>query len=346
MAEFTVSTSPHITLKGNSTRNIMLLVLIALMPCVITATLFFGYHVLINVLVCAGSAFGAEYLYGLLSKGTKKLSSSSASDLSALVTGVILALNLPATMNVWGLNLTAGEEVIISFDSVIACVIGSVFAIILVKMLFGGIGCNFANPACTARIFLFLCFGTAFTASATNGALLDAWTGATWLSGTVETNGGVLLDLFLGNTASAAVGETSALAIIVACVFLIVVKVIDWKIPVIITGATAIFTFLFMLMEGADFGSALFMDTLASVLSGGLLFGAVFMATDYATSPNTTLGTIIFAVGIALITSVIRIFAGYPEGMSFAILIMNIVTPLLDMLIVPAPFGGKVKEGK
>ena len=346
MAEFTVSTSPHITLKGNSTRNIMLLVLIALVPCVIAATLFFGYHVLINVAVCAVACFFTEYLYGLIAKGNKKLLSSSAMDLSSVVTGVILALNLPATMNIWGLNLTSGQTVLLSGDCIIACLIGSVFAIVLVKMLFGGIGSNFANPACTARIFLFLCFGAAFTSSATNGVLLDAWTGATWLSGNVQTDGDVLINLLVGNTASAAVGETCAIAIIASCVFLIAFKVIDWKIPVIVVGGTAVFTTVFAMIDGMEIGAPLFMDTLAQVLSGGLLFGAVFMATDYATSPNTTLGTVIYAIGIALITSIIRAFAGYPEGMSFAILIMNIVTPLLDMLIVPKPFGGKVKEGK
>lgn len=345
MENLVVSTSPHITLKSSSTRKIMLWVLIALAPTVIAATIFFGYHVLINVLVCALACFFTEYLYELIVKGRKCLKKSSACDLSSLVTGVILALNLPVTLDVWGLNIRSGENIILSFDVIIALVIGGAFAIALVKMLFGGIGSNFANPACTARIFLFLCFGAAFSAVQTNGAVLDAWTGATWLSGSVETNGSVLFDLFIGNTASAAVGETSALAIIIGAVILLVTKVIDWKIPVITVVSAALFVFLF---DGAFSGqeiSVSLTETLAHVLSGGLLFGAVFMATDYATSPNTTVGVIIYSVGIGLITALIRIFAGYPEGMSFAILIMNVAAPLLDMLIVPKPFGGKVKEG-
>lgn len=346
MKNFTLSASPHIVKKGNSTRAIMLDVLIAMLPALICAVIFYGYHVVINVIVCALACFGIELLYDLLySKDFSKeaVKKSSAFDCSCLVTGVLIALNLPTTLNVWGLNITSGNKTIFSFDTIIACILASAFAIVIIKKLFGGIGKNFINPAMGARVFLFVCFGTAFVALPN---VFDASTGATWLSSARgEVDGGMLLNMLLGLTGSSAVGETCAIAILVGYVYLVIRKVIDFSLPLTIIGSTAVFAFLFDGLVNSITGIQLLYNVLAHVLSGGLLFGAVFMATDYATSPNTTLGRVVYGVGIGLITVLIRCFAGYPEGMSFAILIMNVFTPLIDKAFVRKPFG-YVKEAK
>ena len=166
MADFVVSASPQITKKGNSTRGIMTDVLIALAPSIVAATFFFGYHVIINLIVCAASCWGFELLYDLAVKkawSKEGIKSSSVWNFSCFVTGVLLALNLPATMDIWGLNVTAASgRVLFSFDTVLVCMLGSLVAIVLVKQLFGGIGRNFANPALTARVFLFLTFAAKF----------------------------------------------------------------------------------------------------------------------------------------------------------------------------------------
>ncbi len=341
MDNLVVSTSPHITKQGSGTRRIMLDVLIALIPVVVMATILFGYHVLINLVFCGAFCFVLEMLYTMIANnnfskdGARK---SSCWDCSCLVTGAILALNLPATINIWGLNITAGESVIISFDTILVCLIGSIVAIVLTKMLFGGIGKNFANPALTARVFLLLCFSANFLASQSIGLIFDASTGATWLSGIGKTEGDVLLRLFIGNTGAAAVGETSVVALLIGYIYLCVRKVIDWKMPAMIMGFSAIFALVFTVTQGIT-GMDILTNTLAHLISGGLLFGAIFMATDYSTTPNTFLGSCIFALGVALFTMLIRFFGSYPEGMSFAILIMNIITPLLDKYIYPKPMG-------
>lgn len=342
----TVSASPHITDPKNSTKRIMLDVLIALCPCLVCATVFFGYHVLINLAVCLLFCFGTELLYGLIiSKnftldGVKK---SSVFDLSFAVTAVILTLNLPAVMQVsyWGLNAVGKNGAIaFSFDTVVLCAISSVFAVALVKMLFGGLGRNFANPACTARIFLFIAFGAggAFNLTSSLFGGLEQ-TGATWLATRDTVSGAMLLDMFLGNTATAAVGETCAIAVLAGYVYLSVRRVIDARMPIITVGSLAVFALFFDVLPSGARGVAVLTETAAHVLSGGLLFGAVFMATDYSTSPNTLVGNIVFAVGIGLITALIRAFGNFPEGFSFALLIMNLVVPLLDKYIIPKPFG-------
>lgn len=351
----TVSASPHIASK-NSTRRIMIDVLIALCPCVIAACVFYGYHVVINLVVCLAFCFGAELLYNLIigkkwnAEGVKN---ASVKDLSFAVTAVILTLNLPAVMPVskWGMTAVGKNgSVIFSFDTVVLCALASIFAIMLVKMLFGGIGKNFVNPAAAGRVFAFMTVSLA--AVQTIGLGLDASTGATWLSGhTGGVSGSVLLNMFIGNTGSAAVGETCAIAIIIGFVYLVVRKVIDFKLPLIIVGSAFVFALLMSGVRGVALGEMnsageVLSNALAHVLSGGLLFGSVYMATDYATSPNTPLGRIIFGVGIALITMLIRVFASAPEGMSFAILIMNIVTPLIDRYIYPKPFGYVKPEKK
>lgn len=344
MADYVVSASPQITSKGNSTRGIMADVLIALVPSVIAAVFFFGYHVIINVVVCAVSCWGFELLYGMAAtKSWNKdgFRNSSVWNLSCFVTAVLLALNLPATLDVWGMNVVSESgRVLFSFDTVLVCMLGSLVAIVLVKQLFGGIGRNFANPALTARVFLFLTFAASFAASQTVGLGFQASTGATWLGGDKTATPSVLYNLFIGNVGSAAVGETCVVAILLGYVYLSVRRTIDFRVPLMIVGWAALFA---LLLDGLAkqhlTGSALFYNMLAHVMSGGLLFGAVFMATDYATSPNTFAGNCVFAFGIALFTMLIRTFAAYPEGMSFAVLIMNCVTPLIDRFIYPRPFG-------
>ncbi len=346
MDKFIVSTSPHVKAKRTTTRSIMFEVLIALLPLVVVATVFYGYHVIINVAICCISCYGFELLYEKIRQRKEFVfKKASVHNLSCLVTAVILALNLPSTMQIWGLNVKTGNTIIISFDIIIACVLGSFFAIVLVKQLFGGIGKNFINPALAGRVFLFLCFGSMF---APVPAVFDATTSATWLAVKNEVSGGMLISMLLGTTGSAAVGETCVIALAVSYVYLSVRKIIDWKLPLVIVGSGFVFAVLFDgIVNGYDMLGIL-TNASAHVLSGGLIFGAIFMATDYATSPNTNVGRIIFAVGIALLTMLIRCFASYPEGMSFAILVMNIATPLIDKYVYPKPFGSvkATKEAK
>ena len=355
-----VSASPHITKPDHSVLRIMIDVLIALCPCVIAAVFWFGYGVVINIVVAVGACIGFELLYdagvrGKFKKGCMK--DASIKDGSAAVTGVILALNFPTFLKVeaWdfniyrsGIKVPTVADIVFSFDTVIMLIIASAFAIVLVKMLCGGIGKNFVNPAAAGRVFAFMTVSLA--AVQTVGLGLDATTGATWLSG--QTNGAdgtVLYNMFIGHTGSAAVGETCVIAAIVGYVYLVVRKVIDFRLPLVIVGSAFVFALLFDGIGGVVDGTLetaadVFMNAAAHVLSGGLIFGAVYMATDYATSPNTVWGRVIFGVGIALITMLIRVYASAPEGMSFAILIMNIVTPLIDRYVYPRPFGYKKPE--
>lgn len=353
MNKFTVSASPHIADKKNSTRVIMLDVIIALMPVLIAAVFYFGYHVLINAVVCVGACVGSELLFSLIARkkfDKQGVKESSIFDLSAIVTGLILALNLPSKTIVSGWNLNvyqkgydvlssrAVDHIVFSFDTVLICIIGSIFAIMIVKMLFGGIGKNFANPAVTARVFIMLSFGLSVVNTA--GVGLAASTGATWLASADKATGdkSMFLNYFLGNRGTSAVGETCIVALIVSYIYLSVRKVIDFRLPLIIVGSAALFSLLF---EGFYKGSAakIFNNMFANLLSGGLIFGAIFMATDYSTSPNTFVGQAVYGVGIGLFTMLIRVFTGMPEGMSYAILLMNVATPLIDKYIYPKPFG-------
>lgn len=323
----------------------MLDVLIALAPCFICAVVFYGYHVVINFFVCLSFCFGTELLYGLfVKKQPGGIMKQSVWDLSFAVTALILTLNIPAVMpvKIWGVNaVNADGAIVFSFDTIVLCALGSIFSIVLVKMLFGGIGKNFANPACAGRVFLFIAFGAqgAFNVTSSLWASDVATTGATWLGTKTTVTGSMLLDMFLGNTATAAVGETCVIAILCGYIYLSIRRVIDPRLPLMIVGSLALFVFLFDVVPSGATGASMLYELLAHVLSGGLLFGAVFMATDYATSPNTFLGSVIYAVGIGLITALIRSFGSFPEGFSFALLIMNIVVPLLDKYIVPKPFG-------
>lgn len=301
-----LSASPHIRSKV-TTQKIMLDVIIALLPAAIAGSIIFGLRSLAVIAVCVGVAVVSELVYNLIAKKQQ-----TVGDLSAVLTGLLLALNLPASIPLW----QAG--------------VGSFFAIIIVKCIFGGIGCNFANPAITARVFMLVAFGSMTTAAFP----VDSTAGATPLPEIANGNVPELLDLFLGNNGGT-IGETCALALLIGGVYLIVKKVISWHIPVAYIGTAFIFT---LCVEGFDFTTSL-----ALMLSGGLLLGAIFMATDYVTSPSTALGKIIFGIGAGVITVAIRYWGNYPEGVSLAILAMNLVSPLIDKVTQRKLYGGVAK---
>ena len=302
-----ISVSPHIHSK-RSTQKIMLDVLLALLPVTIAGVVIFGITSLAVIAVCVGVAVLSEFLFNLIVKKQQTIS-----DLSAAVTGLLLALNLPANVPLW------------------QAAVGSIFAIIIVKCLFGGIGRNVVNPAITARVFMLVAFS-----SLTQAAFpLDSTAGATPLALLAEDKTAVSLqDLFLGNVGGA-IGETCSVALFIGGIYLLVRKVITWHIPVAFIGTTFIFS---LALHEFDF-----MFALSLVLSGGLLIGAIFMATDYVTSPTTPLGKLVFGIGAGLITVLIREWGIYPEGVSFAILIMNILNPYIDSLTARKMFGGAKK---
>ncbi len=313
MEKLIVSTSPHIH-TNTTTQKIMRDVLIALTPAWIAAVVFFGLKALLNIVLCVGVCLLSEFLFNLIVK--KK---QTVSDLSACVTGLLLALSLPASVNAWH------------------CIVGSVFAIVVVKCLFGGIGCNFANPAVTARILLLTAFSTSIVGGTlTNFQNADLVAGATPLevikSGDVNTLPS-LVDMLIGNRAGA-IGETCAIALILGGIYLIVRKVISWHTPVIFIGTV----FVLSLIIKQDISLALY-----EVLGGGVIIAAFFMATDYSTTPINKYGKMVFAFGCGLITVLIRFWGSYPEGVSFAILLMNILSPYIEKWCAGKPLG---KEGK
>ncbi len=321
MSKLTLSVSPQIRSKFTTT-NIMLDVVIALIPALIAGVIIFGLRALVLTAVCVFACVLSEFLFEFILKKPNTIS-----DLSAVVTGMLLALNLPVTMPIW------------------QAVLGSVIAIIVVKQLFGGLGFNFANPAITARIVLFTSFSNSMsnwidptkTFMSFNWATADMTAAATPLSvlkpgstGTIPS----LLDMFLG-IEGGCIGETCALALLLGCAYLLVRKVITFHIPVIFIATV----FILSLLVAPEGYKAVEYAT-AQILSGGLLLGAIFMATDYVTSPTTALGKIIFAFGCGAITFVIRMWGSNPGGVSFAILFMNLLTPYINKLTATKPFGG------
>ena len=308
MEKLIVSTSPHIHTK-DTTQSIMRDVLIALAPASVAAVVLFGLGALLNIVLCVGVAMLSEFLFNIITKKTQ-----TVLDLSSAVTGLLLALNLPTTANVWH------------------CIVGSVFAIVVVKCLFGGIGCNFANPAITARVFLLIAFSTSIAGGTATNFQADLVTGATPLevikTGDVSTLPS-LFDMLLGNRGGA-IGETCAIALILGGIYLVVRKVISWHTPVIFIATV----FVISLLVKQDLTLALY-----EVLGGGLLIGAIFMATDYSTTPINKLGKMVFAFGCGLITCLIRFWGSYPEGVSFAILLMNILSPYIEKWCTLKPFG-------
>ena len=307
MNKLIVSSSPHIK-TNNDTPRVMLDVIIALIPTLIAGIVLYGIRALLVVATCVVSAVVAEFLFNIITKREQ-----TVFDLSAIVTGLILGLSLHADAPVW------------------QCVIGSVFAIIVVKCLFGGLGANFANPAVTARVFLLLCFSG--TLAGGSRPLItsnpDLVAGATPLE--VIKNGGELpslLDMLLG-ARGGAIGESCIIALVLGFAYLVIRKVINFEVPVIFVGTV----FLLSLLVG-DVNAALY-----QVLAGGVVFGAVFMATDYVTTPITRVGKMIFAFGCGLLTFLIRQYGAYPEGASFAILFMNILSPYIEQWTRPRALG-------
>ena len=296
-----LSVSPHIH-SGRSTQRIMLDVLIALLPAAAAGVVIFGLRALLVIAVTVAACVGFEALLYLIRKKPIPVG-----DLSACVTGLLLALNLPANIPLW------------------QCVVGALFAMIVVKGLFGGLGYNPVNPAITARVFMLIAFGS-LTVQAFP-TIVDTVSSATPLASEAPT---ALTDLLLG-LHGGAIGETCAAALLLGGVYLIARKVITWQIPVAFIATVFLFS---LCMEGFDP-----MAALAAVLSGGLLIGAIFMATDYVTSPPTPWGKIIFGLGAGLITCLIRYFGTYPEGVSFAILFMNIITPYINSWTRRKVFG-------
>ena len=299
-----LSVSPHIH-SGQSTAGIMRDVIISLLPATVAGTVIFGLRSLLVVAVCVAACVGFEALFNMIIKKDQTIG-----DFSAAVTGLLLALNLPANIPLW------------------QCAVGALFAIVVVKCLFGGIGCNVVNPAITARVFMLVAFGS-MTVQAFP-TVVDTVSSATPLSLADKADMPSLLDLFLGLNGGA-IGETCVLALVLGFVYLLVRRVITWHVPVAYIGTVFVCSFF---MEGMDVMSAL-----AMILSGGLFIGAIFMATDYVTSPATAAGKLIFGLGAGLITFVIRYFGVYPEGVSFAILFMNILTPYIDSWTRHKVFG-------
>ncbi len=308
-----VSSSPHIHEK-TSTTAIMRDVIIALAPATVAGVVLFGLEALAVILVSVASAVLAELAFNLICK--KK---QTVGDLSAVVTGLILALTLPTSIQLW------------------QCAVGSVFAIVFVKCIFGGLGCNFANPAATARVFLLLAFATtASGGGATRFMSEDLVASATPLAaiklGETSTLPSIV-DMLLGNR-SGAIGETCAIALIIGGIYLIARKVIYWHTPAIYIATV----FALSLAIKQDINLAIY-----EVLGGGLIIAAFFMITDYVSTPINKIGKMIFALGCGIITVLIRFWGGYPEGVSFAILLMNIVSPYIEKLGTRRPFG---KVGK
>lgn len=321
-----VSNSPHMVTKLDTKRT-MLYVLIALVPCAVAATIFFGPGALARILFGAIFAFFAEFCYDKIMKKP-----DTTGDLSCLVTGTILAMNVPADFPIWML-----------------C-IGCCVAIIIVKCLYGGIGRNIANPAIVGRIVLLLSWTSYMTTwPVTNfqKATVDATTGATPLGllsdGTIATTPVSLGQMFLGNIGGA-LGETCTLAILIGGAFLIWKKIISPIIPCAFIGTVFLFALLYYGFAGAPAGYNAFTMALFHVLAGGVCFGAFFCATDYVTSPIMKRGKWIYGIGCGAMTMIIRLFCSYPEGVSFAILFMNIMTPLIDRYVERSFYGIAKKE--
>ena len=323
-----ISSSPH-AYCGNNTRRIMLDVCIALLPALVGAIWFFGWRCLTVVMVSVASCVFFEWAYRKLMK-----KDNTCGDLSAVVTGILLAFVCPPTMPYW------------------VVILGALFAIVLVKQLFGGVGQNIVNPALAARAFLFswplfmntwICPGVhPAVFSNPSAQALDGLTAATPLA---AMSAGKLpaedvLDLFFGQVGGC-IGEVSALLLLLGGVYLVLRRVISPRIPLVYLGTVAVLAFLFPL------GGANRLDwMLCQLFSGGLMLGAIFMATDYTTSPVTHGGQIVFGVGCGVLTVLFRYFGSYPEGVSYAILIMNCCVGFFDKIALPRRFGAvRAKKG-
>lgn len=305
MSELHISTSPHIH-RNKTTAGIMLDVIISLLPATVAGFIIFGLRALLVVLLCIGVCVISEFLFNKIVK-----KEDTTGDLSAVVTGLLLGLNLPAHTPLW------------------QAAVGSIFAIIAVKCIFGGIGCNLVNPAITARVFMLISFTELSRASFP----VDSVASATPLA--VEAGSEpTLVDLLLGNVGGA-IGETCKIALLLGGIYLIARGVISWVMPASFIGTVFVLSFL---IKDFSLTAALY-----QVLSGGLIIGAFFMATDYVTSPATDKGKLIFGIGAGLLTVLIRFWGVYPEGVSFAILLMNILNPYINRWSRRKLFGGVKK---
>ena len=319
-----VSSSPHVR-SNEDTSYIMKQVIIALLPAAVAGVYFFRLNALSAMFFCILCTVGTEFLY---QKFTKQ--KSTIGDFSAVVTGLLLAFNVPASLPWW------------------MCLVGGIFAILVVKMVFGGIGCNFVNPALAARAFLLASFPVAMTAWTQPGVNwigknLDAVTTATPLSflkngaaglADLSSNGISLADMMIGNIGGC-IGETSAILLLLGGVYLMYKGIINYVIPVFYIATVFILTFL---LGGFNITFAIY-----QLFAGGLMLGGFFMLTDYTTSPMTKKGQIIYAVLAGLITTVIRMYGGYPEGVSYSILLVNCLAPLIDKFVRNRVFGEVAK---
>ena len=320
---YNVSSNPHVRDKMTTSR-IMQLVVIALLPTTLFGIWNFGFRALLVVLVTVASSVFFEWLYNRLMH--KK---NTINDFSAVVTGLLLALNMPPQIPLW------------------MPVLGSAFAIIVVKQLFGGLGQNFMNPALAARCFLMISFAgkmTNFAVDKLSGYhCIDTVTGATALA--ELTNSGFTADsipvknLFIGNI-HGTIGETSAIAILIGAVILLAFKVIDFKVPLTYIGSFAVFVILYMLGSGMGFDINYL---LSHLFGGGLMLGAWFMATDYVTTPITPKGQLVYGCCLGIVTAFFRLFGGSAEGVSYAIIFCNLLVPIIEKATKPVAFG---KGGK
>ena len=327
-SNLTVSSSPHLVTKLD-TQKTMMWVLIALVPSLLVSTFVFGPRVLVLTAVCVAASMFFEWAYEKFMKRPE-----TVKDLSAAVTGTLIAFNVPATFPFW------------------MAIIGCFVAIVLVKQLYGGLGRNFANPAIVARIMLLVSFATQMTTWPVAKSMVpmmgtaDVVTGATPLA--VLGEGGAFselpstMDMFLGFIGGS-VGEVSSIALIIGGLILIWKKIISPATPVAFIGTVFVFALIYYAVKPVEGASAIQM-ALFHILAGGVMLGAIFMATDYVTSPIMPLGKILMGIGCGLFTMIIRLFAGYPEGVSFSILLMNIITPLIDMLCLRLEYGGGAKK--
>ncbi|MFI3173662.1 MAG: RnfABCDGE type electron transport complex subunit D [Bacillota bacterium] len=321
MSNFVVSGTPHVR-SEETVQHIMRDVCIALAPAGIMGIYYFGFNAALIIAICVAACIGFEYLYQTIMKKPITIS-----DLSAVVTGLLLAYNIPPSAPFW------------------VPIVGAAFAMIICKQLFGGLGQNFINPALAGRAFLLASYPTEMTTFTLGGPFgADAVAVATPLAilKTGEMPDATMMDVLLGNVGGV-IGETSAIALIIGGIYLIARHVINWKIPVIYIGTVFVLT------------AAIGRDGLRvphyEIMTGGLMMGAFFMATDYASSPVTPKGQVIFAFCCGLLTTLIRIFGGYPEGVSYSILIMNLAVPLIERYTQPTIFGAlpkppKTKEAK
>ena len=312
---FETPSSPF-THSGASTQRIMLDVILSLLPATVAAVLIFGAKALTPILSCVIAAVVSEFLFNVITHRKQ-----SVGDLSAIVTGLLLGLNLSTNVPVW------------------QCVLGSVFAIVVVKCLFGGLGHNFANPAITARVFLLVSFAEVAGGALPKGADVELVSSATPLELLSTGAEGLpsLMDMFLG-VRGGAVGETCVIALLIGFAYLVIRRVIRWYVPAIFVGSVFVLYFV-------TTGSAV--TALYQIMAGGLFLGAIFVATDYQTSPINNKGKAFFALGCGILTFVIREYCAYPEGVSLSILVMNILAPMIEKWTAAMPLGlGGPKNAK